>query len=681
MQRIGSSDGLFHDGDSSTNTKGTLLAAAWFNAIQEEIVSVLTAAGLTLNSASYSQLLQAILLLIESKSGNYSLDTGSTNAYVIALTPAITAYSQGEQIRFRATNANTGPCTVNAGGGAVSLLRDDGSALVAGDIPQNSVVSATYDQATNAFMMNSVVASQIDTIMQSGAPLFALDTGAANAYVAAYVPAITKRTEGMVLRFKAKTANTGASTFNDGLGSAPLLGASHAALQGGEIVVNGDAWVQWNSSIGAAGSYILLECTGAPLQIPAGTASGHAVNLGQLTSGAIALQSATPSQFDRSTLTANTSWVRQLGNSNCNVVAQNSGTITLSVTDSGKLHNLGSVAGTVTLPSANSSSSSYVGSGGAIEFICSVAGMTIAPPSGEYLWNGTSGVTSVAMGVGDTLRLVSIGNGYWHIAGGSVALRQTNIIGGTVRGARNNLVITYTGTSGAVTVSADELALENGSNSYVTLRNISISATSGSTTGAANGLDTGSWAYSTVYYLYVIYNGATTALLWSLSSTAPTLPSGYTYYARVGFNSTQSATNYWFLGGKQLDRRFQFVVNAPSNVTGYPRLSSGSQGSSTAPTYVAVSLASYIGSTTRASAVHARISLQTASTQAGLHPNANAGAYTSLTNPPLMMISTSTAGAFNAATDWINLESSSVYYFNNDSSYGSLHLLGWEDNL
>ncbi|NWB30874.1 hypothetical protein HX886_28465, partial [Pseudomonas gingeri] len=91
----------------------------------------------------------------------------------------------------------------------------------------------------------------------------------------------TARTEGQVLRFKVKTANTGASTINDGVGVVALVGGAHSALQGGELIVNGDAWIQWNTSIGG-GSYILLFCTGAPEQVAPATQPGHAVNAGQI---------------------------------------------------------------------------------------------------------------------------------------------------------------------------------------------------------------------------------------------------------------------------------------------------------------------------------------------------------------------------------------------------------------
>ena len=113
--------------------------------------------------------------------------------------------------------------------------------------------------------------------------LFANDIGIANAYVCNFTPAITTRSEGQVLRFRVANTNTGASTLNDGVGIVPLVGLALSALQGGEMVAGGDALVQWNSSVGA-GSYVLLYCSGAPLQVANGTKSQHAIALGQFVS-------------------------------------------------------------------------------------------------------------------------------------------------------------------------------------------------------------------------------------------------------------------------------------------------------------------------------------------------------------------------------------------------------------
>jgi hypothetical protein len=95
-----------------------------------------------------------------------------------------------------------------------------------------------------------------------------------------FVPAITVRSESTPLRFKAVNGNSGACTINDGVGTVALVGGAHTALQGGEIIANGVAWIQWNASIGG-GSYVLLFCTGSAEQIVNASKGQHAVPLAQ----------------------------------------------------------------------------------------------------------------------------------------------------------------------------------------------------------------------------------------------------------------------------------------------------------------------------------------------------------------------------------------------------------------
>lgn len=159
-----------------------------------------------------------------------------------------------------------------------------------------SLIPSTWGNAVTSEMLNVIAAagmapSEVDltqllkaigTLGQSAASSFAIDTGTANNYVCNFTPAISARVEGQPLRFKVKTANTGACTINDGLGAVAMVGGAHSPLRGGELVANGDAWVQWNTSIGG-GSYILLFCTGAAEQIAPATQSQHAAQLGQIT--------------------------------------------------------------------------------------------------------------------------------------------------------------------------------------------------------------------------------------------------------------------------------------------------------------------------------------------------------------------------------------------------------------
>lgn len=158
---------------------------------------------------------------------------------------------------------------------------------------QSSIISAVIGQFINDLsgqdaLDDGTIAtllanfkSSIGAVGRLGSSSYVVDTGTANTYVATYTPAVTALTDGMVLRFKAANANTGASTFNpNGTGAKPIVGGAHAALQGGEIVANSGVWLQYNSSIGG-GSWVLVDSTGGALQTGTATKSLQAVNLAE----------------------------------------------------------------------------------------------------------------------------------------------------------------------------------------------------------------------------------------------------------------------------------------------------------------------------------------------------------------------------------------------------------------
>lgn len=85
------------------------------------------------------------------------------------------------------------------------------------------------------------------------------------------------------------------------------------------------------------------------------------------------------------------------------------------------------------------------------------------------------------------------------------------------------------------------------------------------TVNGVNGLDAGSVANSTFYNLYLISNGSTFASLASLSATAPALPSGFTFFMRVGAVQTDSSGN--LRRTKQLGRRTVFTASLQTVTT------------------------------------------------------------------------------------------------------------------
>jgi hypothetical protein len=113
------------------------------------------------------------------------------------------------------------------------------------------------------------------------------------------------------------------------------------------------------------------------------------------------------------------------------------------------------------------------------------------------------------------------------------------------------------------------------------------------TAGGVNGLDTGSEAANTWYYIYLIYNPATdtTNGLLSVSATSPTLPSGYTKKRLIGAVRNDGSSNFIYF--KQVNT----LVYIAATFT-WRLLSGGTAGSLTA-----VDMSSYVPVTISAVAI------------------------------------------------------------------------------
>lgn len=113
--------------------------------------------------------------------GGYYQDSGVTaNQYVVTFAPALTVYPAQLSFKFKTTRANTAAAFINAGAGLIQLLRSDGTALSAGDIIANSIVSVTYDIATLKFVINGLVYSQFGTCARENFGNGVMDDGSSN---------------------------------------------------------------------------------------------------------------------------------------------------------------------------------------------------------------------------------------------------------------------------------------------------------------------------------------------------------------------------------------------------------------------------------------------------------------------------------------------------------------------
>lgn len=190
----------------------TRVGRDWLNMIQEEIISVIAAAGITLNAGAYNQLLQAIQALITAGTA-FLTDTGAANAYVLTPAPAISAYAAGQLFLFKTANANTGASTVNVSAkGAKAIVRRDGSALQAGDIPAGSVNAVLYDGTAFQLLYLIPPATQV----YPGAVGFYAQSSAPSGWLACDGSAVSRTTYAALFAAlgTAYGAGNGTTTFN-----------------------------------------------------------------------------------------------------------------------------------------------------------------------------------------------------------------------------------------------------------------------------------------------------------------------------------------------------------------------------------------------------------------------------------------------------------------------------------
>jgi len=104
---------------------------------------------------------------------DYAAASGSDNAYVLTLSPALDAHIAGMVINFKANHTNTGAATVNINGlGAVDLKKNGDVDVGAGDITSGIIYQIAYD-GTN-YQIISSTPSQL---------YYIASTGSDNAYV------------------------------------------------------------------------------------------------------------------------------------------------------------------------------------------------------------------------------------------------------------------------------------------------------------------------------------------------------------------------------------------------------------------------------------------------------------------------------------------------------------------
>lgn len=94
---------------------------------------------------------QALALQVSAQ--NYSVDTGVANAYVCKFSPAIVAREESAMLKFKVTQTNNGPCTINDGLGAVPLVGMTYSALQGRELVTGGYAWVQWNTSIGAYIL------------------------------------------------------------------------------------------------------------------------------------------------------------------------------------------------------------------------------------------------------------------------------------------------------------------------------------------------------------------------------------------------------------------------------------------------------------------------------------------------------------------------------------------------
>lgn len=446
--------------------------------------------------------------------------------------------------------------------------------------------------------------------------------------------------DGQVVRFVAAFINSGATTINPGsFGNISVVvdgGSGPVALTGGEIIAGNIVTVVYDANAGLFHLSTLTTLTaGAGLTTGGvGTTNGTLAVAGTLTS------------------------VRPVN-------SQTGTTYTLLSTDNAKLITLNNASAVaVTVPSAASAGFT---AGYFADIINLNSGVvTLTPSSGTI-----NGKTSLTVAYNRGGRLVSNGTNWFfntgspEPAGGATGFKNLNITNGGAADTEMAITASYL------------VTMDDSGNS---IKLSSVSVTGALTTSGANGIDTGSRATNTWYSIWVIYNATsnTTAALYSTSATTPTLPAGYTYKVRVGWNRTDAVSSGNFYRVNQKNNKAQYVVTPATNTATLRLIAQGPAGTyhPASPTWATQSISNFVPPTASEIALVATVDYNN-STDSNVYvaPNTSYNGYQSTNPPPFSAFSTGGSNRFEFA-----LESTNIAWLSSGTG-GAILAMGWTDNL
>ncbi|WP_449102183.1 gp53-like domain-containing protein [Pseudomonas extremaustralis] len=165
---VGLVGGKFVDEDPVQGTPGSLIPSVWGNSVTDELLAVISAAGLVAAEADLTQLLQAIRRIAQVGAGGSGVDTGVANAYAVAYAPAVQSRADMLVLRFKVKTTNTGPSTFSPNGlAAKSIVGRSQASLQGGEIVADGICTVVWSTTLDKWVLISCTgggaeASQLD---------------------------------------------------------------------------------------------------------------------------------------------------------------------------------------------------------------------------------------------------------------------------------------------------------------------------------------------------------------------------------------------------------------------------------------------------------------------------------------------------------------------------------------
>lgn len=155
-------DNRFTDGDPIGGVQATMVTDDWANDVQEELMSILAAGGVTPVKGTQDQVLSALTTLIRTQGFTAFTTAGTAPAFTLTPSPAIDAYAPNQRfsVKFNAAAPTSGTLNVS-GKGAKNLKQYDSTgAKIATVIAANQVTDVVYD-GTDFVVLDPIPSSAV----------------------------------------------------------------------------------------------------------------------------------------------------------------------------------------------------------------------------------------------------------------------------------------------------------------------------------------------------------------------------------------------------------------------------------------------------------------------------------------------------------------------------------------